>query len=110
MRMPTAALDLRLATARAHDRPAVGIHLTPHQILALVGLGVLLAAGYWISLRVRPFATCRRCHGTGKVGGFFFAWARDFCPKCDGYGIVPRLGTFLLSAQNRPQVPGGAVR
>jgi hypothetical protein len=82
----------------------------PGVIAAAIVLGLLLAVGYLVSLRLNPYTTCHKCHGTGRVRGIFFSWARDFCPKCDGYGIVPRLGTFLLSAQNRPQVPGGAVR
>jgi hypothetical protein len=100
----------QLITALAHGRRPPGIHLTPHLVLGLIGLGALLAAGYWISLRVRPYVTCRRCHGAGKVRGFFFAWARDFCPKCGGYGIVPRLGTCLLSAANRPRDTREATR
>jgi len=109
MRTPTAALEARLAAALARGHRA-GIHLTPHEVLGLIGLGVLVATGYWVSLRVRPYVTCRRCRGTGKVRGFFFAWARNFCPKCDGYGVVPRLGICLLSAANRPSLPRGAVR
>jgi hypothetical protein len=79
----------------AHQVVRAGVHLTPRLVLGLAAVCVVLAGGYWVSLRVRPHVTCRRCLGTGRVRGFFFAWARDVCRRCDGTGLVPRLGTYL---------------
>lgn len=91
-------------TASARSHPRLGVHLTPHLILCLAVVVAALAIAYLISLRLRPYVTCRRCHGVGKVRGFFFSWARDFCPKCGGDGIVPRLGSYLLAAAYQPRM------
>jgi hypothetical protein len=84
--------------------------MTPHQALRLAVLGAILAIGYWISLRARPYVTCRRCRGTGKVRGSLFAWARDFCWKCGGTGLVPRLGTYLCVSARRAGPARGQYR
>jgi hypothetical protein len=85
--------------ARGHVFPA--IHLTPMDDLILLGVAATIAAAflvaYLISLSINPFAMCRRCGGTGKVGGMFFSWGRNFCPWCVN-GLVPRLGTRMLGA------------
>ena len=87
-----------------------GIHVTPRLILGIAVVVTALAVAYRVSLRLRPHVTCRKCHGTGKVKGVFFTWARGWCPKCGGDGVVPRLGTCLLGAANRPRAPRRTTR
>ena len=76
-------------------------------ILGLVLMVVLLAIAYLISLWLHPHTMCRRCGGTGKVGGgLMFAYARGFCHKCGATGLVPRFGTLLFDRRgNQPQRP-----
>jgi hypothetical protein len=68
--------------------------------LIVIGLLVLWCVVYRVSLWLHPFTMCRRCGGTGKVSGFL-SWTRAFCGKCDGRGLVPRLGTHLLDLKGR---------
>jgi hypothetical protein len=93
------------ATHGVRSRSPVTVHLTPRLILGIAVVVIVLAVAYRVSLWLLPYVTCRRCDGTGKVRGFFFSWGRDFCPKCGGDGIVPRLGTCLLGASNRSRPP-----
>ena len=63
-------------------------------ILGLVLMVVRLAIAYLISAQAAPRSTmCRRCGGTGKVGGGYsmFAYARGFCHKCGATGLVPTI-------------------
>ena len=57
---------------------------------------------YRVSLWLHPFTLCRRCGGSGITAGFL-PWSRAFCRKCDGRGLVPRLGT--MTALLRGTVP-----
>lgn len=79
------------------------LHLTLHDILILAGVAVLCLAGYRISLWIHPNRRCRPCGGTGKARGVIFTWARSYCRKCDGDGMVPRLGTLLIGGAGRGQ-------
>ena len=63
-----------------------------------------------VSLWQRPFVTCRRCNGTGRVSGTLFFWSRGFCMRCGGTGLCPRLGTLLLDALTRRQPQPGFHR
>jgi len=55
---------------------------------------------YRVSLWLHPFTTCRRCGGSGITAGFL-PWTRAFCRKCDGRGLVPRLGTMTADLRGR---------
>ena len=47
------------------------------------GLGVLVAIGYLISLRLHPFTRCPACKGLGTPGrthGFIYRYAHRRCP------------------------------
>lgn len=64
--------------------------------MEVLAAGVLIwAAGYYISLRIWPETSCRRCGGGGRNAG---STARRFgrCRRCDGTGRKPRLGTRVL--------------
>lgn len=91
------------ALRKATEQTA-GLHLTPHGILVLALVLVLFLGVYRISLWLHPNARCRRCGGTGQVGGAFFTWSRAWCPKCGGSGMVPRLGTLMTGLAGRGQV------
>ena len=76
---------------------------TPHvgSLAAFVGLLLILAAivtvGYLFGCWLWPFATCRRCQGTGKRRSPF---GRSFalCRRCDGDGRRLRIGRRFLNA------------
>jgi hypothetical protein len=98
----TLAPDHRLALAHAATRHAVTAHVPGHAVLWLAVIG-LAAAGflvYRVSLWLHPFTLCRRCGGSGITRGFL-PWSRAFCRKCDGRGLVPRLGTIAADAWGR---------
>lgn len=86
-------------------KTGAGLHFTPQVIAGLAVLAALLAAGYWVSLRLRPYTVCRRCRGEGTIRGIVFTRARAFCAECGGTGLVPRLGTILLAPEHRPDHP-----
>jgi hypothetical protein len=82
-------------------------------IVGAVLAAVIFLFAYRYSLWRRPFAICRKCDGSGRVTGMIFFWGRDFCGRCGGYGIVPRLGTrigYVLqdiwAIRGTPDVPG----
>jgi hypothetical protein len=99
-----------LAAAGISSRFPAAAHLTPRLTAGVAAAVVLLVVGYWVSLRLRPYAVCRRCQGYGKVRGQFFTWGRAFCRKCGGTGCVPRLGTHLLAPSHRPRMPHGLIQ
>jgi DnaJ-class molecular chaperone len=49
----------------------------------------LLTLGYLIRRLTRPFKTCRRCHGMGRIPRRI--GRPKPCRHCDGHGIRPRL-------------------
>jgi DnaJ-class molecular chaperone len=59
----------------------------------LVIFVVVLAAGYFVSLRLHPLARCDRCKGTGRHVGSVYTYAFRRCRKCGGFGRKDRLGT-----------------
>jgi len=58
----------------------------------LVIFVVVLAAGYFVSLRIHPFTKCRFCNGTGRHFGAVYTYAHRRCRKCGGTGRQDRLG------------------
>jgi hypothetical protein len=96
------APELSLALAQAAGRAAPAAHV-PGRVAAGLVLAGLAAAGwlvYRVSLWLHPFAMCRRCGGTGIITGFL-PWSRAFCCKCNGRGLVPRLGTKAADVLGR---------
>jgi hypothetical protein len=91
-----------LALARAASQHASAAHVSGHAVpwLAVIGLAVVGFAAYRVSLWLHPFTLCRRCGGSGITAGFL-PWTRAFCRKCDGRGLVPRLGTMTVGLWGR---------
>ena len=59
-------------------------------------IGILVVAGYWISLRVHPYAKCRVCKGSGRHFGSMYKNTLRRCRKCGGSGRQDRLGVRLF--------------
>lgn len=87
MKLPAAEASGTAAKAGLH------LHLTPHVLLTLIGIAIVICIAYRISLRCHPHRVCRYCAGTGKVSGTVFWWSRSVCPRCGGNGLAPRVGT-----------------
>jgi hypothetical protein len=96
------APELSLALARATSRPGLGAHVPSKTTLLLIVIGVAAVCYfvYRVSLWLHPFVMCRRCGGSGKIIGFL-SWSRAFCYKCNGTGLVPRLGTRVTDLRGR---------
>ena len=78
--MPVQLLKLRLPLAMAGA--------------LLILAAIVLGASYWVSLKVWPETTCKRCSGGGRNAG---STSKRFgrCKSCAGTGRKPRLGTRL---------------
>lgn len=59
-------------------------------------IGIIVAAGYYISLRVHPLTKCKACSGGGRFYGRIYTHAYQRCGKCGGTGRADRLGTRLF--------------
>ncbi len=62
----------------------------------LVLLAAVVLLGYWISLRLHPYAACPTCEGRGRHHGALFNRSWRPCHACDGRGRRQRLGARLL--------------
>ncbi len=91
-----------LALARAASRHALAAQTLGRPVLWLgvIGLAAAWFVVYRVSLWLHPFTMCRRCGGSGITRGFL-PWSRAFCRKCDGRGLVPRLGTMTTGLWGR---------
>jgi hypothetical protein len=89
---------LALASAASRHAPVAPGHAALW--LAVIGLAAAWCAVYRVSLWLHPFTLCRRCGGSGITRGFL-PWSRAFCRKCDGRGLVPRLGTMAAGLWGR---------
>jgi hypothetical protein len=96
------APEHHLALAQAASRHASAAHALGRPVLwlAVIGLAAAWFAVYRVSLWLHPFTLCRRCGGSGITAGFL-PWSRAFCRKCDGRGLVPRLGTMTAGLWGR---------
>jgi hypothetical protein len=90
------------ALAQAAGQPGLGAHTVGHAelFLAIIALAALSWLVYRVSLWLHPFASCRRCGGSGQIRGFL-PWSRAFCYKCNGRGLVPRFGTKVGDLRGR---------
>jgi DnaJ-class molecular chaperone len=61
----------------------------------LIG-AVIVAAGYYVSLRIWPYRPCKRCSGGGRNAG---SNRKRFgtCGRCGGSGRALRLGARMLN-------------
>lgn len=55
---------------------------------ALAAIILLITLGYLLSVWWRPFKTCRRCHGMGRIQRRI--GRPKPCRRCHGHGIRPR--------------------
>ena len=62
----------------------------------IIIIGIIVAAGYYISLRIHPLTKCRECNGGGRHFGAVYTYAHRRCRKCGGTGRQDRLGTRLF--------------
>ncbi len=63
-------------------------------MVALIVMAAVGAGGYYISLRIWPETSCKRCDGTGRNRG---STKKRFgkCKRCAGSGRKPRLGNRI---------------
>jgi len=62
----------------------------------LIGIVIVAAVGYYVSLRIHPFTKCSLCKGGGRHFGSVYTYAHRKCSKCGGTGRVDRLGVKLF--------------
>jgi DnaJ-class molecular chaperone len=64
-------------------------------VAILILAAIVCAAGYWVSLKVWPETTCKRCSGGGRNAG---SNAKRFgtCKRCAGTGRRQRLGSKVV--------------
>jgi DnaJ-class molecular chaperone len=65
-------------------------------MIILVLIGIVLVAGYLVSLRLHPLAKCQVCDGTGREFGLVYTYSQRRCRRCLGTGRYDRWGTRLL--------------
>ena len=63
---------------------------------------IIVAVGYYGSLRVHPLTKCKMCGGGGRHFGTVYKNAQRRCRKCNGTGRLDRFGTkvFLGGTNN----------
>lgn len=64
-------------------------------ILAAIGVLIALGTAYLAYCHASPFATCRRCHGTGRRRRAVLGVAT--CRRCKGAGARRRAGRTLIN-------------
>ena len=66
----------------------------------LILAAIVCGTGYYVSLKIWPDTTCKRCSGTGKNAG---STSKRFgrCKACDRTGRKPRAGTRMLTRRGR---------
>jgi DnaJ-class molecular chaperone len=75
--------------------------------IVLAAAAVLGAAAYLTSLRVHPWAPCRKCEGGGKSRDAVWRRAHGTCRACGGRGRHPRLGVRVLQPGRARQMTTG---
>lgn len=76
-------------TAIAAAGTAAG-HADPITVILLL---LAVAAGYALSLYVRPIRACPRCHGTRLTGS---GRRTRMCARCGGTGRIRRIGATAV--------------
>lgn len=66
--------------------PHVHVPSTTTVVLSTLGLLVLLAVAYAVSIRLHPYRPCRRCGESGKHRGTVFRSSFRACYRCGGTG------------------------
>jgi hypothetical protein len=58
---------------------------------------VVVALGYYLSLRIHPTTRCKRCNASSRHSDLLYSErARHACPNCHGSGRQRRLGARLF--------------
>jgi DnaJ-class molecular chaperone len=63
----------------------------------IIIIGIVIAFGYYLSLRSHPFTKCRVCNGSGRHFGTTYSSAHRRCRKCGGTGRKDRLGVRFIN-------------
>lgn len=71
---------------------AGGLLLAPGLTVVIM----LIAGGYFVSVRVHPLRKCPTCQMTGRHFGSSYMASYRRCARCDGSGRVDRLGTKVF--------------
>jgi ribosomal protein L40E len=67
------------------------MHALAHPAFTLPALAILVTLGYLARIALKPFKTCRRCHGTGRiVKRGILRQHLTLCRLCHGKGLRPR--------------------
>jgi DnaJ-class molecular chaperone len=62
----------------------------------VVLIAIILAVGYFVSLRIHPLKKCPTCKMTGRHFGGFYTYSYRRCRTCDGTGRRDRFGTRVF--------------
>lgn len=65
-------------------------------MIVLIGIIIVAAIGYFVSLRLHPLTRCSACNGGSRHFGSIYTGAFRRCRKCGGTGRQDRLGTRLF--------------
>jgi hypothetical protein len=68
-------------------------------VAGLIVAALILAVGYWMSVRLNPRIAHRSCRGTGRPAGRIYTWAHHKCAGCGGSGRVIRYGSARWGTQ-----------
>ena len=63
---------------------------------ALIIVAIVMAVGYFVSLRIHPLKRCRTCKMQGRHFGSVYTYAYRRCRTCGGTGRQDRLGTKIF--------------
>jgi ribosomal protein L40E len=64
-----------------------------------IGIATLITLGYWLLAVARPFKTCRKCHGYGRLQRRI--GPPKECRKCKGTGLRGRASRKAARAARR---------
>jgi DnaJ-class molecular chaperone len=62
----------------------------------LILILIIVAVGYFVSLRLHPLRKCPRCNMSGRHFGSIYTGSYRRCSKCGGRGQLDRFGTKLF--------------
>jgi len=66
----------------------------------ILGLALVGALGYYLSLRIHPMTRCKRCDSSNRHYNLVYSERRGTCPACGGTGRQERLGVRLFLGGN----------
>jgi DnaJ-class molecular chaperone len=72
-------------------------------------LGLIVVAGYVLSVLLHPYVKCDRCKGLGRHSGSVFSYSLRPCHRCEGTGQKQRLGAILMG-RGKPRKPTSRIQ